>query len=231
VTAPYYADDQVTLYLGDCREVSAWLAADVLVTDPPYGRGWRQGLLPGHTRTAGGIVGDEDTTARDVALVMWGNRGPGGINRISVVFGDLMLAPPSGTRQVLIYHKPRLSGMTGTTAGWQRNAEAIYLIGSWSTGWGGRDSVISTASQATSGANGMARRYGHPHAKPVDVMETLIAACPPGVIADPFAGSGSTLIAARNLGRKAIGVEIDERYAERAALRLCQDVLITGAIG
>jgi site-specific DNA-methyltransferase (adenine-specific) len=215
VLTSYYSDDLVTLYLGDCREVTEWLAADVLVTDPPYGRGWRQGLLPGHTRTAGGIAGDEDTSVRDAALALWGDR-------LCVAFGDLMLAPPRGTRQVLVYRKPRLSGMTGTTAGWQRNAEAIYLIGGWPTGWGGRDSIVSTGSQAASGANGMARRYGHPHAKPVDVMEDLIRACPDGAVADPFAGSGSTLVAARNLGRSAVGVEIDERYCEMAARRLSQ---------
>ncbi len=215
MSAPYFTDGRVTLYLGDCREVTEWLTADVLVTDAPYGRGWKQGLLPGHTRTAGGIAGDEDTGVRDAALELWGDR-------LAVAFGDLMLAPPLGTRQVLIYRKPRLSGMTGTTAGWQRNAEAIYLVGPWPTGWGGRDSIVTTGSQAGSGANGMARRYGHPHAKPVDVMETLIAACPPGTIADPFAGSGSTLVAARNQGRQAIGVEIEERYCEAAARRLAQ---------
>jgi site-specific DNA-methyltransferase (adenine-specific) len=218
VLQPYYADDLVTLYYGDCREITEWLSADVLVTDPPYGRNWRQGLLPGHTRTEGGIRGDKDTSVRDGALALWGDR-------IAVVFGDLMLAPPRGTKQVLVYAKPRLSGMTGTTAGWQRNAEAIYLLGPWPSGWGGRNSIIPTSEKALSGANGLTRRYGHPHAKPVDVMETLIAACPAGVIADPFAGSGSTLVAARNLGRRCVGVELDEQYCERAALRLSQMVL------
>ncbi len=216
---PYYADDLVTLWHGDCRDLTAWLAADVLVTDPPYGRGWRQGALKlskldGH----GGIVGDDDTGARDAVLAAWSGR-------LAVVFGDLMLAPPLGTKQVNVYRKPSNAGTRGAMGGWRRDAEAIYLLGPWPSGLGGTTSIIATKAASQGGPHSAQGRYDHPHAKPVDVMETLIAACPPGTIADPFAGSGSTLVAARNLGRHAIGVEIDERYCEMAARRLAQQAL------
>lgn len=219
---PYYTDGLVTLHLGDCREITEWLAADVLVTDPPYGRAWKQG----DTETGrgwsdnrhGGIIGDEDTSLRDWALEEWGGR-------IAVVFGDLMLAPPVGTKQVLPYEKAIGSGVRGATAGFRRDAEAVYLIGPWPSGLGGRGSVLRTGVANHGGPGGPAARYGHPHAKPVDVMEQLISACPDGVIADPFAGAGSTLVAARNLGRCAIGVEVEEKYCERAARRLSQMVL------
>ncbi len=221
MTNPYDLDDAVTLFLGDCREVTEWLAADVLVTDPPYGRGWRQGRLK-TLRQANdahvGIAGDDDTSVRDEALAMWGDRP-------AVVFGDLMLAPPRGTKQVCVYRKPPNAGARGAMGGRRRDAEAIYLIGPWPTGLGGRSSVVATAARSQGNPSSPQGRYGHPHAKPVDVMEDLLSTCPPGVIADPFSGGGSTLIAARNQGRRAIGVEIDEQFCERIARRLDQGVL------
>lgn len=221
---PYFQDDDVTLYLGDCREITEWLAADVLVTDPPYGRGSAGvdtsnrtvGRLYRGTDDNAPIAGDEDTGTRDAALRMWGSR-PG------MVFGDLRVHAPAGSMQAVIYRKPPDAGHR-STAGFRRDAEAVHLL-HLPSGYGGRTSVIETTASMVSRAQGIAARYGHPHAKPVDVMEQLIAACPPGVIADPFAGSGSTLVAARNLGRQAIGIELEERHCERTALRLSQMVL------
>lgn len=220
MTEPYYADDLVTLFLGDCREITEWLAADVLVTDPPYGRGWfnHSGYSHGANRgSRDGIAGDLDTSARDTALALWGHGRP------AVVFGDLMLAPPAGSRQTLVYRKPPNAGFFGALNGYRRDAEAIYLLGPWPAIPVRASSVIATSVTAICILTG-----SHPHAKPLDVMEELISGCPPGVIADPFAGAGSTLVAARNLGRHAIGVELEERYCERAARRLSQSAFDFG---
>jgi site-specific DNA-methyltransferase (adenine-specific) len=232
MTEPYYTDDRVTLYLGDSLTMTGWTwtTCDVLVTDPPYGRGWRQGASresadrrgtrtsrePNNKHT--GITGDGTTAARDKALALWGDR-PG------IVFGDMLMPAPPGTVQALIYRKPNDAGTKGTHAGYRRDIEAIYLIGPWKAGLNGDTSVLTTGARSTGSTAGMAARYGHPHAKPVDVMCDLIQRCPPGSIADPFAGAGSTLIAARMDGRKAVGVEIDERYCEMAARRLSQQML------
>lgn len=221
---PYFDDGQVSLFLGDCRTVTEWLAADVLVCDPPYGRSWKQGSgsRNGHKYTGRyshpGIAGDADTEVRDAALEAWGDRP-------AIVFGDALVDRPVGARQALGYRKPSGSGTKGTFGGFLRDLELIYLVGSWEAGLSGRPSILVSGERNIASTYGLAARYGHPHAKPVDVMETLISACPPGVIADPFAGSGSTLVAARNLGRRAIGVEVDERYAEKAARRLSQGSL------
>lgn len=225
---PYYNDGEVCLYLGDCRElVDEWTDAEFLCCDPPYGRGWKQG----NTKTSrqkssaqAGIQGDDSTELRDWVLGQWGDA------RMAAVFGDLMLPPPAGTKQVLVYHKPIDAGLRGATGGFRRDAEAVYLLGGWKSGlaiYGSPGSVLGTCEPMVSGGMGLSHQTGHPHSKPVDVLQTLLihAGCPT-LIADPFAGSGSTLLAARTLGLRAVGVEVEERYAERAAKRLSQSELL-----
>jgi len=212
MTAPYYEGDGVTLYLGDCLEITEWLAADVLVTDPPYGYAVDHRAVRQQP-----IAGNEDTGARDRALSMWGDRRP------ACMFGQWKATRPDRTAQVLIWDKT--DGL-GPGRGDLANAfgvshEEVYLIGEWRKTGKRQGSVIRT----TQGIQWLTETSGHPTPKPLALMERLVGAAPPGVIADPFAGSGSTLVAARNLGRQAIGVEIEERYCEIIARRLDQAVL------
>ena len=216
---PYWSGDGITLYLGDCREVTEWLTADVLVTDPPYGLSSRIGGRVSNPRPGRAAdVGDESTAVRDEALVLWGSRP-------AVCFGDLRLEPPERTTQVLIYKKPSQAGIIGSKTPFRRDVEAIYLSG---RGWPARGTRSAVIATSTPTAWQLSKPAGHTHAKPLDVLQVLIGACPPGVIADPFAGSGSTLVAARLQGREAIGVEVEEKYCEIAARRLDQGVLDFG---
>ena len=216
---PYYSDDAVTLYHGDCREVTAWLDADVLVTDPPYGVKWESGQFS-NARNAErvAIANDENAAARDDILVMWGDRP-------ALVFGSWRVPRPKCNNR-LIWHKA--ANIPGRRAhAWFAADEEVYVIGTGFTGKPEQNVLVTR--DRRDGAHGEVAKIGHPTPKPVSLMGRLIAKCPPGVIADPFAGAGATLLAAKINGRHAIGVEIDERYAEIAARRLSQDVLFGGA--
>jgi len=193
VTTPYYQDELVTLFLGDCLEIDAWTFADILVTDPPYGMTYESNFNRDSRNTKAGtaITGDATTAARDAALRWWGTGRPG------LVFGR--------------WNVPRPTNLTARLI-WDRG---YHGMGDLSFPWGPADEEIS-------------QRPDHPTPKPIPLLERLIEKCPPGTIADPFAGSGSTLVAARNLGRKAIGVEIEERYCEIIAKRLDQMCLDFG---
>lgn len=211
---PYYEDDLVTLYHGDCREVTAWLEADVLVTDPPYGIAWKKGQNNAAGSTAhAGIQNDESTAMRDAALELFD--GP------CIVFGSFRAPFPAGTKQTLVWQKPIDAGVVGSTTGYRTDTELIFLIGDHGVRSPSRSSVLTST-------GGVARyRTEHPHSKPPGLLERLME-WTSGVVADPFAGGGSTLLAAKALGRRAIGVELEERYCEIAAKRLAQDTLFGG---
>lgn len=149
MSTPYYEDDQVTLYHGDCREITEWLEADVLVTDPPYGMNFQSG----HRReTFAKIAGDDDTAVRDAVAAMWGTDRP------ALMFGRWSVPAPAGERQRLIWHKASTPGMGDLTLPWGPNFEDIHLLGQgWdreATGLPRVGAVITT----TQGRGGGCRR-------------------------------------------------------------------------
>lgn len=215
----YYQNDLVTLYHGDCREVDTWLDADVLVTDPPYGMGYVESRSSTRGNAFEAIAGDSSPELRDDVIKKWGYAP-------ALVFGRWNIPRPEGTKQRLVWDKV-VSGMGNLTQPFGPQDEEIYVLGPWpSVVPGGRKREGGTPARfgnivRCQTLNSQSHdRPNHPTPKPVSLMEWLIEKCPPGVIADPFAGSGATLLAAVNQGRKVIGVEFEERYCELIAKRL-----------
>lgn len=206
MTEPYYADDLVTLYHGDARDITDWTTADALVCDVPYGIKYRSGR-PRQT-LARGIDGDVDTTVRDDILALWGDRP-------ALIFGTWRIPRPAGTHTRLIWDTKGALGMGDLSVPWKPSDQEIYVLG---YGFKGRrtSNVLTCAPVQSLGYNGRL----HPHQKPVQLMAELVRKCPPGVIADPCAGSGSTLVAASLEGRRSIGVEVKEADCEVIAKRL-----------
>jgi DNA modification methylase len=207
---PYYADESVTLWHGDCMASSDWQRADVLLTDPPYGIAYRSNW---HSDVmARSIANDEDTSLRDAVLTAWGDRP-------ALVFGTWRKERPRGTHTRLVWDTLGALGMGDLSVPWKPSDQEIYVIGK---GFRGRrtSNVLSFPPVHSTASTGRINSRLHPHEKPVPLLRELIRKCPPGVIVDPFAGSGSTLVAARLEGRKAIGVELDEGYCEIIAQRL-----------
>ena len=225
MTEPYYKDEWVTLYHGDCRDVDTWLSADVLVTDPPYGINYLSNRHGSRYETAAtadrpvSIVGDRDTTLRDVALDQWRARP-------ALVFGSWKAPRPPQTRHVLTWIKGDHVGMGDLSIPWRPNTEEVYVIGVGFSGHRGSSALYYPAPVSWASKGRL-----HQHQKPIPLMLDLLGKCPPGVIADPFAGSGSTLVAAKRCCRQSIGIEQDEAYCEIAAKRLSQGVLDFGGAG
>ena len=176
----YYSDDLVTLHHGDCVEITDWLNADVLVTDPPYGMSYVSNSSKyGSTQP---IAGDGDVYARDQVLDAWGWHRP------ALVFGTWRVPRPdnrNSLRQLIVWDKGDSPGMGDLKLPWGPGHEEIYVFGD---GWTGKRRTnvyrVPTLPPAAK------YRPDHPTPKPVSLMEQLISYAPPGVIADPFAGGG-----------------------------------------
>jgi DNA modification methylase len=209
---PYYADDYVTLYHGDCRDLLPSIKADVVVTDPPYGisvvgsDGKTGGAVYAPNRVYAPMVGDasplDPTWMLPLArhVIIWGA-------------DHFVVTPPGG--RLLIWDK-----RVGLPSNHHADAEVA-----WDSA-GGPTRLFRHRQMGMfhDGYNDDGARREHPTQKPVAVMRWCLGFTT-GTVLDPFAGSGSTLVAAKSLGRRAIGIEIEERYCEVAATRLRQEVL------
>lgn len=212
---PYYDDGTVTIYHGDARELLPVVseAGAVLVTDPPYGIGHSSNKT-GAPRRGEQIANDDSTAVRDVVLKEWAGKP-------AIVFGSCRTSkPPIPIRAVLVWDKGGHVGMGDLSLPWKQNWEHIYISG---PGFVGRRDTGVLRFNAMWPCNDL---YSHPHEKPIELMRALVGKCAPlATIIDPFMGSGTTLRAAKDLGRRAIGVEVEERYCEAAARRMAQEVL------
>lgn len=209
---PYYEDDSCQIFHGDCREVLPTLdKVDLVLTDPPYGIG-----ISGQTGGAG--KGKGATRTRDYGATEWDKEPVKWgllwelltLGKFACCFGgNYYPVPPSPSW--IVWDKQNTGNFADCELAWTNYGGAVRIKRHL---W-----------------NGMCRlgleRRAHPTQKPLDVILWCVQLCPkePQTILDPFMGSGTTLRAAKDLQRKAIGIELEEKYCEIAAKRLSQEVL------
>ena len=206
---PYYEDGSVTIYHGDARELLPDLSADLVLTDPPYGIGerWSKSAMVGKNGSSrlwgkGETWDDAPPEAEAIGLAV--SAGDSAI----VWGGNYFHLPPA--RGWLVWDKiQRFTGADAELA-WT-NLDAPVRVFRLSR----IDAFVNKAEQAKT----------HPTEKPVGLMRWCLEFVPDAATTlDPFMGSGTTLRAAKDLGRKAIGIELEEKYCQIAAERCSQEV-------
>lgn len=206
---PYYEEKGITIYHGDCRDLSIELPLiDLIMADPPYGigesnkRALSRGKLA-RPKDYGEFDWDKEPFPQsDIdKIISWA--------AYSCIWGgNYYRMPPS--KCWLVWDKQNgANDFADCELAWTNYLSAVRMK---SHLWNG---MIRKGQEV---------RY-HPTQKPLDVIKWAIMLAPDSdLILDPFMGSGTTLRAAKDLGRKAIGIEIEEKYCEIAAKRLSQEV-------
>lgn len=212
---PYYQHAEIAIYHGDAREILPAIDYSLLLTDPPYGI---QLSSNGDHFSKRNVAGDHSQDLGKFAVAHAEKRGVP-----ALVFSDPGMPWPGQWKQCLVWDKGEAVGSGGDPKScWRFDWEAIQCA---RTGvlTGGRESSILRFP-----VRPFAPEYDfrfHPCQKPVAVLEYLLRRLGgSGLMVDPFIGSGSSLVAAKNLGRCAVGIEIEEKYCETAARRLSQEV-------
>lgn len=242
---PYYQDDAVTIYLGNCREILPGLEpVDLVLTDPPYG----ETSLQWDTSVCGWMDACETVTTnlwcfgslqmfmemarlgeclrwQKAQEIIWIKQNGSAFHADRFKRVHEIVAQFYHGKWAAIYKNPVTTpDATARTA--RRKGRPAHTGHIEATPYISHDGGprLMTSVFHVSNCHGYAE---HPTQKPVNVVIPLIQySCPPdGTILDPFMGSGTTLRAAKDLGRKGIGIEIEERYCEIAAKRMGQEVL------
>ncbi len=180
---------------------------DAVVTDPPWNLGRPYGANPDrmpdddYVSWLGAILRECARVSRGPVVTCIGTQNVGRIQR---------LLSGTGLRVVgeLSWHRG------------PGHVEAVVVAAP--PGWAAQTGRLDTAGRVLARTPELRRRWGHPVPKPVPMMAALVRlACPPGgLLLDPFAGTGSTLVAARRASRRAIGLELEERFCRTAVHRL-----------
>lgn len=196
---PYYSDALVTLYLGDCREVLQALGqcADVSFCDPPWG-------VKKATWDDAFDLGIVEACARSTRSVMAVTPGISNLLSLPRTIEGMLYRWALSVRIM----NSRMRGALGF-GNWI--ACALFARG---------ESSVYACAQDCTDIVIRGHMADHPDPKPIDAMRWILARLPKGSVLDPSCGSGTTLVAARESGRKAIGIELDERHCETAAIRL-----------
>ncbi len=212
---PYYAEAGITIYHGDCRDILPHLPkVDLVLTDPPYGIAYNSDGQSKHQESHRGntdlVFGDDKPFDPKPFLkwpaILWGAN----------CYSSKLPDKPAW----LAWDKVLKNGLG-------------VRIGEMELAWANCISRAVVFRHLWSGAyrESEAGQYLHPTQKPIALMAWCLTrpGVPHGLVLDPFMGSGTTLVAAKNLGRKAIGIEIEEKYCAIAVDRLRQGILLTGA--
>lgn len=194
---PYYEEEGIVIYHGDCREILPNLrSVDLVVTDPMYG----VGVSFGDRSTDTHLAFEENVVM--LASLSW----PTAFTVPSTKLFDVPRPQWIG-----VWYKPLSLGFWNSPLYPHWEAICFYRI--------------EKLSHADVWVFNPEKLAGHPTVKPLKLWTSLLDVMPKGTVLDPFMGSGTTLVAAKQLGRKAIGIEIEKKYCDIAIERLRQGVL------
>lgn len=211
---PYYDEDGVVIYHGDCRDVLMGMEpVDVVITDPPYSSGRQEGEF---AATGNIAVSLHMASLLAPTMAVFGTSSARGMEFIRSSIRELRY------NRVLAWHRTYVN--SPAAGPWRWDLVLIHVFGKGSFGRPDASSLIQT-----DGTQALAIETGHRAPVPTSVMEHLYQPFAPGVVLDPFMGAGATMLAARRHGGRAIGIEVEERYCEIAAERLRQTTLALGA--